>query len=78
MGKQEIKKMRITAKCGRIEKMLTFPIPGEWEDWMRDLSAKMSEAVSNGKTPTSDTTFEVDGLRSMSIKINIFKYENKF
>lgn len=78
MEKQEIKKMRITAKCGRTEKILTFPIPAEWEEWMRELSAKRADAIANGEMPTSETTFEVDGLRAMSIKINIFKFGENF
>lgn len=78
MKEREIKKMCISAKCGNVEKSVTFPIPADWEDWMKELSAKRAAAIEAGQTPTSDTTFEVEGLRSMGIKINIFKFGEKF
>ena len=41
--KKEIKKMCISAECGRTRKSVTFPVPAELYDWMNELSKKKAE-----------------------------------
>lgn len=58
------KRMSITAKCGTRMKIITFPIPSGFEAWM-------CEARDN-------SLIEVEGGNSVSIRIEIFNYKEKF
>lgn len=74
---KEIKKMCISAECGRTRKSVTFPVPAELSDWMNELSKRKAENKESGITDDVQT-FDVDGNRSMVIKISILNYGEKF
>jgi len=75
--KKGIKKMCISAECGRTRKSVTFPVPAELSDWMNELSKRKVENKESGITDDVQT-FDVDGNRSMVIKISILNYGEKF
>ena len=74
---KEIKKMCISAECGRTRKSVTFPVPAELSDWMNELSKKKAELNESGINDNTQN-FIVDGNRSMVIKISILNYGEKF
>lgn len=75
--KKGIKKMCISAECGRTRKSVTFPVPAELSDWMNELSKKKTELNESGINDNTQN-FIVDGNRSMVIKISILNYGEKF
>lgn len=75
--KKEIKKMCISAECGRTRKSVTFPVPAELSDWMNELSKRKAENKESGIIDDVQT-FDVDGNRSMVIKISILNYGDRF
>lgn len=40
------KTMRIVAKSGRLAKVITFPVPAEWNEYMKQISAADSIEVT--------------------------------
>ena len=69
--------MCISAECGRTRKSVTFPVPAELSDWMNELSKRKAENKESGITDDVQT-FDVDGNRSMVIKISILNFGERF
>lgn len=75
--KKGIKKMCISAECGRTRKSVIFPVPAELSDWMNELSKRKAENKESGIIDDVQS-FYVDGNRSMVIKISILNYGDRF
>lgn len=60
-----MKKLRITAKIGKNEGVLTFPVPIEMEAHLAALRDKLFDALTNDTAASAEETFVVSATTAI-------------
>lgn len=66
-------RLKFTAKCGTVERSLTFPITKEIEDWIWQVYSLYGEPEVE-----PEDTFELEGNGKMKITLSIVNFKKTF
>lgn len=66
-------RLKFTAKCGTVERSLTFPINAEIEDWIWAVYSLYGEPEVE-----PEDTFELEGSGKMKITLSIVNFKKTF
>ncbi len=66
-------RLKFTAKCGTVERSLTFPINADIEDWIWQVYSLFGEPDVE-----SEDTFEFEGNGKMKITLSIVNFKKTF
>ena len=65
--------LKFSAKCGPVERSLTFPIKPEFEDWLWELYALYGEPDTDPRA-----SFELEGNAKMKFSLSIVNFKQNF
>lgn len=66
-------RLKFTAKCGTVERSLTFPINADIEDWIWQVYSLFGEP-----DVAPEDTFELEGNGKMKITLSIVNFKKTF
>lgn len=72
METEKIKILSLKAKCGSVERELTFPVPAEILEWLQRV--ELPTAENEGEA----MRFNVEGSRKIQLTVTLLDLQRKF